>query len=144
MRKFFGIIALLIATVAMQAQVTAYNSYVNWPMGIAERVVLSNGASADTIQAHNTVIYAIQNDLETSTDTMTANKVINVVIGSNLKVGSLLYVEVKTGSKSSPYTVQFSTGCVGITVTPTVSKRQVFTLLYNGTAYRLINKYNIE
>jgi hypothetical protein len=141
MRKFIAIFALLIATVAIQAQVTAYNSYLNFPSGSAQRVILSNG-SADTIAAHNTLIYATQQNLETSTDTVTGNKTINVTLGPTLKVGSLLYVEIRSGSKASPFTVAFADGCVAITVTPTASKIQVFTLMYNGTAYRLINKYN--
>jgi len=142
MKKIFFIIAFLFAYVAIQAQVTAYDSYINWPTGSAQRIILAD-TGINAIAAHNTLIYAVQDNLETAADTIKANMTINVTAGSNLKIGSLLFLEIRTGVKTSPYTVAFATGCVAITVTPTASKIQMFVLMYNGgTGYRLINKYN--
>ena len=141
MKKILTIIAFLFAYVATQAQVTAYDSYVNWPVGYAQRIVLAD-TGINAITAHNTLLYAIQDNLETSVDTVKANMTINITLGTGLRIGSLLFLEIRTGSKAAPYTVAFATGCVAITVTPTASKIQVFTLMFNGTAYRLINKYN--
>jgi len=141
MKKIFVIIAFLFAYVASQAQVTAYDSYISWPEGYAQRIVLlDTGINAITV--HNSLVYAIQNNLETSTDTVKANMTINVTLGANLRVGSLMFVEVRTGVKAAPFTVAFATGCVALTTTLTASKIQVFTLMYNGTAYRVINKFN--
>jgi hypothetical protein len=142
MRKLL-IIAFLFAIVAVQAQVTAYDSYISFPAGKAERVVLAD-TGINVILAHNTCIYAIQSNLETAADTVKANMTINVTIDAGLKVGSLLYVEVQTGTKASPFTITFATGCVGLAPTLTANKKQVISLLYNGTAYRVINKYNIN
>jgi hypothetical protein len=142
MKKILTILAFILATVAIKAQVTAYDSYINWPMGSAQKVILAD-TGINTFTAHNTVVYAVQDNLETAADTVKANMTINVTAGSNLKIGSILFVEIRTGVKASPYTVAFATGCVAITVTPTASKIQVFELMYNGgSGYRLINKYN--
>lgn len=143
MKKLALVFALLLTIVASKAQVTAYDSYIGWPQGSAQRVILAD-TGINSFTAHNNLIYAIQNNLETTADTVKSNMTINVTIGSTLKVGSLLFLEIRSGVKASPYTIAFSTGCVALTVTPTANKRQVFTLLYNGTAFRVINKYNIE
>ena len=143
MKKFISSIVFLVAFVAIQAQVTAYNSNIDFPGGNAQRVILAD-TGINVITVHNTVVYAIQCNLETAADTTKANMTIDLSIGTGVKVGSLLYIELKSGARGTPYTIALRTGCFPVTITPTASKTKVLTLMYNGTLYRLIGNSTIN
>jgi len=101
-----------------------------------------NDTASTTLTPTNNVLYAWQNNLGTAADTAKSVLTVNVTVSSEIKPGSIIYIEWLSGEIARSVTL--GTGCVETTITSTANKRKIITLLYNGTAYRCIASQLID
>lgn len=125
--------------------VNAQTSNVNWPFGAASYVTAALDSGTVVIPVSNTLVYANSNYTGTS-DTIKSNITLTATISSTVKAGSRLLYEFKCGTKGTPYTITLSNGFVptASAISGVASKRKIIEFFYNGTAFRVINVYQID